>query len=53
MRRVEKRKANLNMTTMDRWMEYYKELLNEDRTDFQKDDGWIYEETNKLKLKSQ
>ena len=46
MRRGEKHKTNLDMITMDRWIEYYKELLNEDRTEFQEDDGWIYEETN-------
>ena len=46
MRRGEKHKTNLNLITMNRWIEYYKELLNENRKEFQEDDGWIYEETN-------
>ena len=45
MRRGYKRITNLNMITMDRWIVYYKELLNEDRMEFQDNDEWICEET--------
>ena len=47
MRRGEKHKTNVYMITMDRGIEY---LLNEERTESQEGDEWIYEETN---MKSQ
>ena len=46
MKKGENHRTNLNMIQMDKWTEYYKGLLNEDRMEFQENDQWIFEATN-------